>query len=141
HDFELPANFLLENDRGLVPLSSLTVLSTRFLGGPVTFNETARRLSIGNVSVHFMAQMNKANPPTLVMEFSSPVNPMIATEPGKLRMIFTHEPLVPPGSQTLTFDSKIIPSANYAESNGAAEIAVNSSVPLLASFSNDGRTI
>jgi N-acetylmuramoyl-L-alanine amidase len=141
HDFDLPANFLLESDRGLVPLNSLTVLLTRFLGGPVTFNETARRLFIGNVSVHFTAQMNKANPPTLVMEFSSPVNPMIATEPGKLRMVFTHEPIVPPGSQTLTFDSKTIPSASYQEDNGAVEITVNGGEPLFASFSNDGRTI
>ena len=140
HDVDLPANFLLENGRGLVPLNSLTVLLPRFLGGPVTFNETARRLFIGNVSVHFTAQV-KANPPMLVMDFSSPVNPMIATEPGKLRMVFTHEPIVAPGSQTLTFDSKTIPSANYQEDNGAVEITVNGSVPLFASFSNDGRTI
>src|SRR6266699_2990210 len=140
-DFDLPGKFKLENGRGLVPLASLSTLLPQFLGAPVAFRESSRRLFIGNVSVHFVAQVNRANPPSLVMEFSSPVNPMIATEPGKLRMIFTHEPLVPPGSQTLTFDSKIIPSANYAESNGAAEIAVNSSVPLLASFSNDGRTI
>jgi N-acetylmuramoyl-L-alanine amidase len=141
HDIDLPANFLLENGSGLVPLESLTTLLPRFLGGPVTFNETARRLFIGNVSVHFTAQMNKANPPTLVMEFSSPVNPMIATEPGKLRMVFTHEPIVPPGSQTLTFDSKTIPSATYHEDNGAVEITVNGGEPLFASFSNDGRTI
>ncbi len=141
HDVDLPANFLLENGRGLVPLNSLTVLLTRFLGGPVTFNETARRLFIGKVSVHFTAQVNKANPATLVMDFSSPVNPMIATEPGKLRMVFTHEPIVPPGSQTLTFDNKTIPSATFQEDNGAVEITVNGSVPLFASFSNDGRTI
>ena len=141
HDVDLPANFLLENGRGLVPLESLTVLLPRFLGGPVTFNVTARRLFIGNVSVHFTAQVNKVNPPTLVMDFSSPVNPMIATEPGKLRMVFTHEPIVPPGSQTLTFDSKTITSASYQEDNGAVEITVNGSVPLFASFSNDGRTI
>src|SRR5438067_10203988 len=140
-DFDLAAKFKLENGRGLVPLASLSTLLPQFLGAPVTFRESSRRLFIGNVSVHFTAQVNRANPPNLVMEFSSPVNPMIATEPGKLRMVFTHEPLVPPGSQTLTFDSKIIPSASYLESNGAAEIAVNSSVPLLASFSNDGRTI
>ncbi len=96
---------------------------------------------IGNVGVHFTAQVNKTNPPTLVMNFSSPVNPMIATEPGKLRMVFTHEPLVPPGSQTLTFDSPAIPSATFQENNGAAEIAVNGPAPLFASFSNDGRTI
>jgi N-acetylmuramoyl-L-alanine amidase len=141
HDIDLPANFLLESGRGLVPLDSLTVLLPRFLGGPVTFNVTARRLFIGNVSVHFTARVNKENPPALVMDFSSPVNPMIATEPGKLRMVFTHEPIVPPGSQTLTFDSKTIPSASYQEDNGAVEITVNGSVALFASFSNDGRTI
>ena len=140
-DVDLPANFLLESGRGLVPLDALTILLPRFLGGPVTFNVTARRLFIGNVSVHFTAHVNKENPPTLVMDFSSPVNPMIATEPGKLRMLFTHEPIVPPGSQTLTFDSKTIPSASYQEDNGVVEITVNGSEPLFASFSNDGRTI
>ena len=141
HDFDLPGNFLLESGRGLVPLQSLPDLLSRFLGGPVTFRESSRRLFIGNVGVHFTAQVNKANPPALVMDFSSPVNPMIATEPGKLRMVFTHEPIVPPGSQTLTFDSKTIPSASYLEDNGAVEVTVNGSVPLFASFSNDGRTI
>jgi N-acetylmuramoyl-L-alanine amidase len=75
------------------------------------------------------------------MNFTSPVNPMIATEPGKLRMVFTREPLVPPGSQTLTFDSPAIPSATFQENNGTAEIIVNGPVPLFASFSNEGRTI
>jgi N-acetylmuramoyl-L-alanine amidase len=140
-DFDLAGKFELENGRGLVPLASLSTLLPQFLGSPVTFRESSRRLFIGNVAVHFTAQVRAANPPNLVMEFSSPVNPMIATEPGKLRMIFTHEPLVPPGSQTLTFDSKVIPSASYTESNGSAEIAVNSNAPLFASFGNDGRII
>jgi N-acetylmuramoyl-L-alanine amidase len=139
--FDLPSNFLLENGRGLVPLSSLPSLLQRFLAVPVNFHEASRRLFIGNVGVHFTAQVNKTNPPTLVMNFTSPVNPMIATEPGKLRMVFTREPLVPPGSQTLTFDSPAIPSATYQENNGTAEIAVSGPVPLFASFSNDGRTI
>jgi N-acetylmuramoyl-L-alanine amidase len=144
--FDLPGSFLLDNGRGLVPLGSLVTLLQRFLGAPVTFHETSRRMFIGNVAVHFTAQVNKPSPPgpappTLVMNFSSPVNPMIATEPGKLRMVFTHEPLVPPGSQNLTFDSQAIPSAVYQESNGTAEITVAGPVPLFASFSNDGRTI
>src|SRR5712691_3816696 len=140
-DFDLPGKFKLENGRGLVPLASLSTLLPQFLGAPVAFRESSRRLFIGNVSVHFVAQVNRANPPSLVMNFSSPVNPMIATEPGKLRMVFTHEPLVPPGSQSLTFDSPTIPSATFQEDNGAAEIAVAGPVPLFASFSNDGRTI
>jgi N-acetylmuramoyl-L-alanine amidase len=139
--FDLPGDFLLENGRGLVPVSSLPSLLQRFLGGSVNLHEASRRLFIGSVGVHFTAQVNKTNPPTLVMNFTSPVNPMIATEPGKLRMVFTREPLVPPGSQTLTFDSPAIPSATYQENNGTAEIAVSGPVPLFASFSNDGRTI
>ena len=159
--FDLPGSFLLDNGRGLVPLGSLPTLLQRFLGAPVNFHEASRRLFIGNVAVHFTAQVNRvsqpgvnapgsippavnfSNPtaPALVMNFSSPVNPMIATEPGRLRMVFTHEPLVPPGSQTLTFDSTAIPSATFQESNGAAEIVVAGPAPLFATFSNDGRTI
>jgi N-acetylmuramoyl-L-alanine amidase len=140
-DFDLPANFLLDNGRGLVPLSCLSTLLPRILGGPVTFNQTARRLLIGNVAVHFTAQVSKTTPPRLVMNFTAPVNPMIATEPGKLRMVFNHEALVGPGSPTLTFDSTIIPSASFQENNGAAELVVAASVPLMATFANDGRTI
>jgi N-acetylmuramoyl-L-alanine amidase len=140
-DFDLPANFLLERGHGLVPLASLSTLLPRFLGAPVTFHERSRRMFIGDVAVHFTAQVSKTNPSNLVMNFTSPVNPMIATEPGKLHMVFTHEPLVPPGSQTLTFAGKTIPSASYQENNGAAEITIAGTAPLFASFSNDGRTI
>ncbi len=141
HEYDLASSFLVENGRGLVPIASLSILLPRLLDTPVTFHEASRRLFIGNVAVHFTAQIIRANLPTLTMNFSSPVNPMIATEPGKLRMVFTHEPLVGPGSQTLTFDSSAMPSANFNENNGAAEITVNGSAPLLASFSKDGRTI
>jgi N-acetylmuramoyl-L-alanine amidase len=48
---------------------------------------------------------------------------------------------VAPGTSTLTFDDAAIPSAVFSENNGAAEIAVNGTVALMASFSNDGRTI
>jgi len=140
-DMDLPASFLLENGRGLVSLSSLSSLLPRILGGPVTFNEGARRLFVGNVAVHFTAQIAKAPAPKLVMNFSSPVNPTIATEPGRLRMVFTHDPVVAPGSPRLTFDSNVIPSASFEESNGTAEIVITSSGPVMASFSNDGRTI
>lgn len=140
-DFDLPGNFLVENGRGLVPLSCLGYLLPRILGGPVTLNETARRLFVGNVGVHFTAQVSKTTPPKLVINFTSPVNPMIATEPGKLRMVFTREPLIAPGPQVLTFDNKVIPSASFREDNGAVEVDVISSVPVMASYSNDGRTI
>jgi N-acetylmuramoyl-L-alanine amidase len=141
HEFDLPANFLLENGRGLVPVASLNYLLPRILGTAVNFNPAARRFFIGNVAVHFTAQLTRTTPPRLVMTFTAPVNPTVATEPGHLRMTFNRQPLVAPGTPTLTFDDKTIPSATYSESNGLSEIAVNGTVPLMASFSNDGRTI
>ncbi|HXW89026.1 MAG TPA: N-acetylmuramoyl-L-alanine amidase [Terriglobales bacterium] len=140
-DLNLPADFLLENSRGLVPLAGLSTLLPRILGGSITLNLSGRRLFVGEVAIHFTASVEKTVPPKLVMNFTSPVNPMIATEPGRLQMVFTHDPVVAPGSQTLTFDSKSIPSATFEESNGIAQLLVATVVPALASFSNDGRTI
>jgi N-acetylmuramoyl-L-alanine amidase len=141
HDMDFSGNFLLENGRGLVPLVSLGTLLPRILGTPVSFNPVSRRLFVGNVATHFTAQLSHTTPPRLVMNFTSPVNPTIATEPGRLRMSFRREPLVAPGTPTLTFDDKAIPSATYIENNGVAEITVNGAAPLMASFSNDRRTI
>ena len=138
-DADLSAKFLMENGRGLVPLASLNSLLPRFLGGPANLHEESGRLFIGNVGTHFTAATTDSS--HLVFQFSAPVNPSVATEPGRLRMTFSHEPVTAPASPTLTFSSKTIPSATYSESNGAAQITVNATTPLIASFSKDGRTI
>jgi N-acetylmuramoyl-L-alanine amidase len=140
-DADLAGRFLVENGRGLVPLASLGSLLPRFLGGPATLHEESSRLFIGSIGTHFTASVIPDDPSHLVFHFTSPVNPSVATEPGQLRMTFNREPLTAPASPTLTFGSKIIPSATYSESGGAARITVSSTVPLIASFSNDGRTI
>ena len=140
-DADLGGKFLLENGRGLVPVSSLASLLPRFLGGPATLHEESNRLFIGSVATHFTASLSSDNPPRLVLHFSAPVNPTVATEPGSLRMTFSREPLVSPASPTLTFGSKAIPSANYSENNGSAVLTVNASVPVMATFGGDGRTI
>jgi len=140
-DFDLAANFILENGRGYVPLSGLAALLPRILGGPVSFRETSRRLFIGNTGIHFTAQVVSSNPPRLVMNFSSSVSPAIHQEGDKLRLVFEHDPIMPPGSPLLTFGNSMIPSASYQEQNGMAEININGSVPLFSAFSNEGRTI
>lgn len=139
--YDLPAPLLIENSRGLVPLDSLTTLLPRFLEMQVTFHENARRLFIGDIATHVQPQLDSTNPLRLVLNFTSAVNPTIATEPGKLRMVFTRDPLVTPGSQSLTFASKIITQADYSENNGAAELTIIGTAPLMASFSNNGKTI
>jgi N-acetylmuramoyl-L-alanine amidase len=140
-DSDLHARFLVENKRGLVPVGALGSLLPRFLGGPVTLHEESGRLFIGSVATHFTASLAADNPPRLVFHFTAPVNPTISTEPGALHMTFSHEPLVAPASPTLTFGNKTISAANYGENNGAAVVTVTASIPVMATFSSDGRTI
>lgn len=135
---ELPAVFLVENNRGLVPVSSLKTLLPLFGVSPVDAHESARRIFIGAPIVHVAAR--KADTARVTFTFSAPVNPFVATEAGKLRMVFDREPLQS-DAKLLTFDDKTIPSASYSESNGVAELAVNGSAPMTASFSDDRKTI
>jgi N-acetylmuramoyl-L-alanine amidase len=140
-DTDLAGKFLMENGRGLVPLASLGSLLPRFLGGPATLHAESGRLFIGNIATHFTASVSSEDPSRLVFRFTAPVNPSVATESGKLRMTFSREPVTAPASSTLTFGSKTIPEATYSENDGAAQVTVISTVPLIASFSRDGRTI
>jgi N-acetylmuramoyl-L-alanine amidase len=140
-DADLGEKFVMQNNRGLVPVAALSSLLPRILGGPVTLHETSGRLFVGSVATHFTASLAGDNPPRLVFNFTAPVNPTIATESGTLRMTFAHEPVVAPALPTLTFGSKSIPSASYTEGNGMAVVTVNSTIPVIASFTNGGRTI
>ena len=140
-DLDLSGPFLIENSRGMVPLSSLNTLLQRFLGNQVNLHESARRLFIGDIATQVTAQLDSSTPPRLVLTFTAPVNPTISTEPGKLKMVFGREPLVPPANNPLAFESSTISQANFSESNGTAELTIAASAPLMASFSNNGRTI
>lgn len=140
-NFDFAAPFLIENSRGLVPLSSLSALLPRFIETPVNFHESARRLFIGDVGIQISFQLDAGNPPRLALNFSAPVNPAISTEPGKLRMVFKRDAVVSPGSPTISFDNKVITQGSYSESNGDAELDVAATQPLMASFTNNRRTI
>ena len=140
-DVSLTAPFVIENSRGLVPLASLGSLLPRFLGMNVDFHESGRRLLIGNVGIHPSFQVESGQPARLVLNFSGAVNPTIATEPGRVRMVFKRDPVTSPGSQTISFENHSITQATYSEANGQAELDVTTSVPLIAAFSNNGKTI
>lgn len=139
-DIELTAKFVQENDRGYVPVSSLASLLPRFLGGPVSVHEDSGRLFVGSVATHFTASLAAGNSGKLVFNFTAPVNPAVTNEAGSVRLVFMRDPVVAPASPSLTFGSKLIPSATYSENNGIALLIVRTTVPVTASFSNDGRT-
>jgi N-acetylmuramoyl-L-alanine amidase len=140
-DLDLGGPFLIENSRGMVPVSSLSTLLPRLLGNTVNLHEDARRLFIGDIATQVSVHLDSSTPPRLVLNFTAPVNPTISTEPGKLRMVFAREPLVPPANMSLPFENTIISQANFSESNGTAELTIPANSPLMASFSNNGRTI
>jgi len=141
HNFDLAAPFLIESAHGLIPLESLAGLLPRFLGNELSFHENGRRLLIGEVGIQPSFQLEPGPPARLLLNFSGLVNPTIATEPGRLRMFFKRDPVVSPGSQSISFNSKVITQANYSENNGVAELDVSASVPLMATFGNGGKQI
>lgn len=138
----LMAPFLLESGRGLVPVSGLGTLIQEITGTkPVVFHEESRRLFVGKVAVRFTEDLRKDPTSALVLTFTSPVSPTIASEPGQVRLRFTREPIMPPPTVSNKFDDPIIHSAQYEESDGVAVLTVAATAPLLASFSNEGRTL
>src|ERR1700680_440562 len=61
-DADLGGKFFVDNNRGLVPVTSLSSLLPRFLGGPATLHEEAGRLFIGSVATHFTTSLTADNP-------------------------------------------------------------------------------
>src|ERR1700733_10513724 len=92
-DLDLSGKFLMENGRGLVPLTSLSSLLPRFLGGPATLHQESGRLFIGSIATPLTATVAADDPSPLVFRFTAPVNPSVATETGKVRMTFNREPV------------------------------------------------
>jgi N-acetylmuramoyl-L-alanine amidase len=140
-NYKLPANFVLQNGRGYVPLNAVPELLTKLLATPVQLHPAARRLFIGDVPIHFTMELNPGNPPKLVASFSAPVNPSIATEPGRVRFTFRREPVVSSGQESFTFNDQIITGAVFAEHDGLAELDVMGTAPLMANFADGGKTI
>jgi N-acetylmuramoyl-L-alanine amidase len=136
---QLSAPFVVENGGGLVPLHSLGLVLSRLMAATVDVREPAMRVFIGGAATQFTAELQPAGG-KLVLHFSAPVNPAISTESGRLRMIFSREPVVAPAG-TQAFDDKVIRAANFSEHDGVAELLIHTGAPVLASFSDQNRTI
>jgi N-acetylmuramoyl-L-alanine amidase len=136
---DLPAKALIENDRVLIPFSSFNSLFPAFLNVPMDYHAGSRRLFVGDAGRRFALELRKADTTQLVLSFELPVSPQISTEPGKLRMVFKHEPIAM-SSQKWQFEDAVITSASYTDS-AEPELTIVGSQPLLATFENSGKTI
>ncbi len=140
-NFKLPADFVLQNGRGYVPLSSAPEILSKLLVKPVQLHPTARRMFVGDVPIRFSLDLDKSTPPKLTISFPSAVNPSIATEPGHVRFTFKHEPVVSNGQDSVNFDNPVITGAVFAERDGLAELDIAATAPLIANFADGGKTI
>ncbi len=139
-NYELPGNFSLINSRGYVPESSLLNLLPRLLDLTVQLHQPGQRLFIGGTGMRYSAELKK-NPSRLVLTFPAAVAPAIATEPGKLRMNFAKDAVVSAGVDNVNYGDALIASTQFTEANGAAEMVVNANAPVIANFSDGGKTI
>jgi N-acetylmuramoyl-L-alanine amidase len=132
--------FWSDNQRGYIPVPATPFVMSNFVPGSATLRGSSRRLFLGDVSTTFSADLEKGAPSQLALRFSAPVNPSVATEPGRVRLTFTHEPLVA-AFQSQLFDDPQIRSAAFSEANGGCEIDITTAAPVTAAFSDGNRTI
>ena len=135
--FELSVPFVLENNRGLVPLRSLPAILGLMLRTKTEYHEAARRLFLGGAATRFTTDLREAG---LSVNFSAPVNPLISTEPGRLKMTFIRDPVVS-NAYILRLENPLVASIAFSENNGRAELVVQGRGPLLAQFAAGGKTI
>lgn len=135
--FGLPAPFVMEGNRGLVPLRALSSIVGLLLGTKTEYHDTARRLFLGGAATHFTTDFGQGK---LSVNFTAPVNPLISTEPGRLKMSFSRDPVVSM-SYLLRQENPLASLIMFSEENGQAELVVQGRMPLLAQFSADRRTI
>jgi N-acetylmuramoyl-L-alanine amidase len=139
-NIDLSAKLIVQEGNGQIPLHSLPFVLTGLMDTKFDFHENSRRMFLGSYGNTFKAEARKSDTPAVAFEFSAPVNPSISTEPGKLRMVFSHDG-VNSGNEQFKFDTDVIPTATYSEHNGEAEIVVSGTRPLMAEFSDGGKTI
>jgi N-acetylmuramoyl-L-alanine amidase len=139
-NIKLPANFVIQNGRGYVPLSSVSEVLSHTLSTQIRLNPAARRLFIGNIGDRFALELRKGTPSKLFVSFDSPVNPTIATEPGHIRFTFRREPVLS-SVDHVAYTDPLITGANFSEHDGVAELDITGTAALMANFADGGKTI
>ena len=76
----------------------------------------------------------------LALHFAEAVNPNIHSEGNALILSFTRDPVVS-FTEYESLNDKLFSSSAYEEKNGAATLTINGTAPLLAKFTDNGRTI
>jgi N-acetylmuramoyl-L-alanine amidase len=126
--------------RLMLPLHGVGAILIPLLGTDLIFHESSRRMFIGGVAELVSSELRKGEPTTLLLHFPEPVNPNINSEGNSLKLSFVRDPVVSFATRE-TIDDKLFSSSSFVEENGGATMTINGTAPLLARFSDGGRTI
>ena len=140
NNLKMAANFVLQDGRGYISLSSVSAVLSNALALPIRLNPGARRLFVGDVGKRFTLELRSGAPSKLFVSFDAPVNPTIATEPGHIRFKFRRDPVLPAIDQ-VSFADPLITGARFTEHDGLGELDVTGTGPLMANFADGGKTI
>ena len=139
-DFDLNANFVLQGDRGYVPVASLPNLLPRLLERTVELHAGPRRLFIGGIAMKLTLDL-KRNPTRLVAALPNGVSPQISTDGTHVRLTFVRDPVVSSGIDVYSYTESPFASSNFSESNGIATLDVVGTAPLQAAMGDGGKTL
>ena len=139
-EFDLPSNFVLQGDRGYVPVSSLGNLLPRVLERTVEVHAAPRRLFVGGAAMKLVLDLKHA-PTRLVATFPNPVSPQIASDGSHIRVTFTRDPVTTSGMDVYSYTEPPFASSNLSETNGSAVLDLIGTAPLQATFSDGGKTL
>lgn len=135
----LPAKAVVEHGRLLVPLRAVPGILEKYQGRRPELHEAGRRLFVGTAGETFTLEIKRPEN-SLLLTFPAAVNPAISSENGHVHLVFSKEPITF-GADSVAYNDKAITAVNLAEHNGAAEITVTGTVPLVAALGEDGKTI
>lgn len=139
-EFDLPSNFVLQGDRGYVPISSLGNLLPRVLERTVEVHAAPRRLFVGGAAMKLVLDLKHA-PTRLIASFPNPVSPQIASDGSHIRVTFTRDPVTTSGMDVFSYSEPPFASSNFSETNGSAILDLVGTAPLQATFSDGGKTL
>ena len=129
-----------EDGRLLLPLHGVGSVLMPLLGMDLIFHEAAGRMFLGGAAELISSEVHKGEPSTLALHFPEPVNPNISSEGNSLKLSFTRDPVIS-FSENQDLNDKLFSSCTFNESNGSATLTISGTAPLLAKFSDEGRTI
>ena len=135
----LPAKPIVDQGRMLVPVRSLPRIIKLYLGQDADLHEQGRRLFVGPISEPFTIEIKRPDN-SLLLTFPAAVSPRIAGENGRIHLTFDRDPVIF-GADSLVYNDKVITAASFSEHDGAAEIVVSGTTPLVANLRDGGKAI